>query len=90
MVKDLTSTSTSTTTVTVDQERRLKLMKKFNYNYIREGDFAIVWPNVTIFAVAHVIHMYSIYNLFTDYDDKLSKTWVFSELLIFRPEFNMK
>jgi hypothetical protein len=50
-----------------------------NYTFIRDGDFDIVWPNVFIFAIAHVAHAYSIYLLFAELDEKLTKTWIFSE-----------
>lgn len=42
------------------------------YYFIRQGDFDLVWPNILVFAVAHVIYIYAFLNL-----DRISwKTWV--------------
>ena len=49
--------------------------------FIRDGDFDIVWPNVSLFAVAHALHLYSLYYLLTTSDPTARFTWIFSEYL---------
>jgi len=48
-----------------------------NYTFIRDGDFDIVWPNAAIFVIGHVLYFYSLWLLFTDHDEKMTKTWFF-------------
>ena len=44
------------------------------YYFIREGDFDLVWVNICVFAVAHVVYFYGLLNL-----SQISwKTWFFA------------
>ena len=68
----------STTTTLPFQGKGVE-MKKFHLNFIREGDFDIVWPNVSFFIIGHLLHFYSLYSLIAYHDDKTDRTWIFSE-----------
>lgn len=58
----------------VSVQDRLKL-----HCYIRQGDFDIVWPNVVVFAIAHVLHVHTLYSILTSSDRRVQYTWIFSK-----------
>lgn len=45
------------------------------YDYVRDGDFSIVWTNVTIFVLGHLAYFYAFYLIFTFQVNNL--TWIF-------------
>ena len=54
-------------------QRREKDSPPFYY-FIREGDFDLVWVNILVFAFAHLIYFYGLFNV----KEVSWKTWVFA------------
>lgn len=48
------------------------------YWFINHGDFDIVWTNVSVFIIGHVLYIYAYYLLFTDFP---WQTWFWSEYI---------
>ena len=46
------------------------------YYFVKNGDFDIVWTNVAIFAVGHLLYFYGLYTL---WNERLITTWIYSE-----------
>ena len=61
----------------VSVQDRLKL-----HCFIRKGDFDIVWPNVVVFAIAHILHFTTLYSILTSSDPRVHYTWIFSKFIL--------
>ena len=47
------------------------------YYYIKNGDFDIVWTNVGVFIVAHVLLIHWIYRFLSDLSDAHLRTFIY-------------
>ena len=57
-----------------------KIYKLHDYYFVREGDFDIVWLNVYIFVIGHMLWAAGLYNLVTQ---QLLKTWVYCKFRLY-------
>lgn len=53
-----------------------RIYRKLDYYFIRDGDFDVVWRNVWIFVVGHLMWAYGLYLLVSQ---QLLNTWIYSE-----------
>lgn len=53
-----------------------KIHKYKDYYYIKSGDFDIVWVNVSIFTIGHLLYFWGLWTL---YSQTLIYTWIYSE-----------
>lgn len=49
------------------------------YYFIRDGDFDLVWPNISVFVIGHLLFFYSYYIMYTQHP---WNTWFWSEYTI--------
>lgn len=47
-----------------------------DFYYIKDGDFDIVWTNVSIFVFGHLLYFWGLYTLWNEW---LITTWIYSE-----------
>lgn len=50
------------------------------YYYVNHGDFSIVWPNVVVFAIAHLLFFRFLYEAISFYETKHAYTFIFSKM----------
>lgn len=55
------------------------IVRLLDYYFIRSGDFDIVWLNVSIFALGHLMYAYGLYLLAAE---QLLTTWMYSKCSI--------
>lgn len=53
-----------------------RIYRKLDFYFIRDGDFDIVWRNVLIFILGHLMWAYGLYLLVSQ---QLLHTWIYSE-----------
>lgn len=59
----------------VDMIKHSRLASKNEsfYYYIKEGDFGLVWPNIIVFTIGHILYFIGLWNV-----NRISwKTWVY-------------
>ena len=49
------------------------------FEYVAKGEFDVVWPNVIVFSIGHMLHLYCLYILMTDTDVRTQWTWIWSK-----------
>lgn len=55
-----------------------QVQTKNPFTYIKNGDFDLVWPNIFIFTIAHLVYFYSLYYILIHSNDiKNMYTWMF-------------
>ena len=53
-----------------------RIYRRQDYYFIRDGDFDIVWRNVAVFLVGHLMWAYGLYLLVSQ---QLLLTWIYCE-----------
>ena len=60
-----------------ESSRTKDIIKHRGFYFVKDGDFDIVWQNVLIFLLGHILYFYGLYVLVSG---KLLLTWMYSKI----------